>query len=389
MKDKIALISKDILLKSYLPVYGNTYYKTPNIDELAQKGTVFLKHYTAAPSTAMSFTAMFTGLYAFETDRQKYVEVSEFGGDTLFDKLFDRGYACHIVWDKSYMRLAHKYSKCYGAHSKIHNTDFLTRKQPPHINGRHDDMSFDPAAEKDCLAKFEELTKQICDSSPKVFYWAHLPHALMGRNAYGSDIDMLDRMVGIIRKYFDDGAIYITADHGHMNGRHGKYGYGFDVNQNAIEIPLITARIENRATVDFPTSNVQLMEIILDQSLQKRDVLYSETAYYMQPHRKIAVIRGKYKYIYEKKTGREFLYDVEWDPEENVNLLATEIYDVDRRRKYSATQRFFYPYWTDVLKEYECLKAQKDSIWKDPPFLVDIKERFIQWLKILYTRLQR
>ena len=73
MKDKIILVSKDVFMRGYLPVYGNTYWKTPNIDELAKKGTVFLKHYTAAPSTAMSFTSMFTGLYAIDIDRQKHV----------------------------------------------------------------------------------------------------------------------------------------------------------------------------------------------------------------------------------------------------------------------------------------------------------------------------
>ena len=35
---------------------------TPNIDELAKKGTVFNRHYTAAASTAMAFTSMATEL---------------------------------------------------------------------------------------------------------------------------------------------------------------------------------------------------------------------------------------------------------------------------------------------------------------------------------------
>ena len=59
----IVLISKDVLRKDYLPCYGNKYWKTPNIDYLVQNGIVFDRHYTAAPSTAMSFTSMFTGKY--------------------------------------------------------------------------------------------------------------------------------------------------------------------------------------------------------------------------------------------------------------------------------------------------------------------------------------
>ena len=41
MKNKIILITKDVLRSDYLPVYGNKYWKTPNIDKLAEKGTIF------------------------------------------------------------------------------------------------------------------------------------------------------------------------------------------------------------------------------------------------------------------------------------------------------------------------------------------------------------
>lgn len=387
MKDKILLISKDVFMRGYLPIYGNKYYKTPNIDELANKGTVFLRHYTAAPSTAMAFTSMFTGLYAFQTDRKKYTEVSEWEGETFFDRMNDLGYKCHVVWDKSYVYLAQRYSKCYGKHTIIHNTDFLTRKQPPHVKGKYDDMSFDKKAEDDCIVKLNNLTKDIVQSDDKVFMWIHLPHALMGRNAYGSDIDVVDRIVGVFREFFSDDAIYITADHGHMNGSHGKYGYGFDVNENAINIPLITPRIDGLSFVDFPTSNTMLGDIILG-NIPKKEYLYSETAYYMQPHRKLAIIHGKYKYIYEKLTKNELLYDVIWDPEENNNLINTEIYDVDRKNSFSFTQRFFYPYWNDLPHEIELLRKEKERIWKNAPLFIEIKEGLLLRAKFLYSKMK-
>ncbi len=376
-------------MRSYLPIYGNKYWKTPNIDELAKKGTVFLSHYTAAPSTAMAFTSMFTGLYAYETDRKDYTEVSEFGADTFFDKMHRMGYGCHIVWDASYMHLAHRFSKCYGKHSIIHNTDFLTRAQPKHVKGHYDDMRFYPELEETCLSKMEELTKEIVNSSEKVFMWIHFPHVLLGRNAYGSDIDVMDRMVGMLRQYFDDDAIYITADHGHMNGTHGKYGYGFDVNEPAIKIPLITPRINGLEHVDYPTSNTQLQDILLG-NLEQREVVFSETAYYMQPHRKLAIIKGKYKYIYEKATKKEYLFDIEWDKEENINLLDTEIYDSDRKQHFSATQRFYYPHWNDGLDIIAAgFREEKKRLWKDAPFLIEQKEKVLQLgrrLKIRFTK---
>ena len=68
----IIFISKDALNKHALPVYGNKYWKTPNIDELAAKGTVFNRHYTAGASTAMAFTSMAIGKYCYETGRKYY-----------------------------------------------------------------------------------------------------------------------------------------------------------------------------------------------------------------------------------------------------------------------------------------------------------------------------
>ena len=81
-------------MPGYLPVYGNTYWKTPNIDELASKGTVFYRHYTSAPSTAMSFTAMFSAKYPYELDRRTYVHIDDMkGAETFFDKVIPSVFA--------------------------------------------------------------------------------------------------------------------------------------------------------------------------------------------------------------------------------------------------------------------------------------------------------
>lgn len=191
--------------------------------------------------------------------------------------------------------------------------------------------------------------------------------------------------LGCLGNLFDDSSIYLTADHGHMNGAHGKFGYGFDLHENAIAIPLITPRINGLEAVDFPTSSTQLGEIILGE-LRKRDVVFSETAYYMQPHRKLAVIDGNFKYVYEKQTRKQFLYDVEWDPQENINLLSTEIYDTDRRRWYSQAQRTFYPHWTRVKDEAEKMRRIKDGLWRNGSWIAEFREKLLLAAKNVYSR---
>jgi len=61
--NSIILLTKDAFCTDYLPPYGNVYWagKTPNMDELASKGTIFTNYFTAAPSSAMSYLSMFTG----------------------------------------------------------------------------------------------------------------------------------------------------------------------------------------------------------------------------------------------------------------------------------------------------------------------------------------
>ena len=386
MKNKI-LISKDILMKDYLPVYNSEFpIKTPNIDELAKKGTVFHRHYTVAPSTAMAFTGMFLGIYPYQTKRKKYEEVTEIDQVNFFDELQEMGYDCHIVWDESYVNLAYKFSKCYGKNTKFHNVKFLTKKLKKHVMGRFDDLEYEDEFTKIALIEFEKLLQSTVKKE-NIFIWIHFPHVIAGRNSYGSDIDVLDEMVGIIRKYFEDDSVYLTADHGHMNGADKKYGYGFDLHENAICIPLITPRICDREYIEFPTVNMQLREIIIESSLTKLDYVISETAYYMQPHRKIAIIKDNVKLIYEKENKKYYLYDLTFDKEENINLFYPEIYDIDRKRKFSISQRIYYRNWEKMNYERKYLKNEILKIWKNGPWLREIIELIIYKIKIYATKL--
>ena len=83
---KIIFITHDALHRNYLPTYGNSYWKTPNIDALAKKGTIFQKYYTGAPSTIMSNMCMFTGLEAYQSELSDYGYTHKrYQGTTLFD----------------------------------------------------------------------------------------------------------------------------------------------------------------------------------------------------------------------------------------------------------------------------------------------------------------
>ena len=362
MKDRFVLITKDATCKSYLSIYGNKRVKMPNLEELAAKGTVFNQFYTAAPSTAMSFIALSTQKYPYQTKHRDYVKVVEQEKNTIFDKLYESGYDCHIIWEEKWVAMAKDYSQCYGDHSKFHLI---------HINqvvGAHNKDTKkiecdDELAEK-TIIKIKDEIERVCTSTEgKLFLWIHLPHVLLGRNCYGTDEDMFDKVIGILRDNFDDDAIYVSADHGNMNGFKGKVCYGFDVYQTAINIPLITPRINGMETCDIPISNVHIFDIIKG-NVPKDDFVYSDTAYYAQPHRKLAIIHNNYKYIYNKATKVEELYDIEFDPDEHCNIISRQILDVDRNVITPLDQVYFYPRWEESEKECELLKSEFRRIWK-------------------------
>lgn len=362
MKNKIVLISKDVLRQKDLQPYGNTYWETPNICDLASKGTIFFKHYTSAPSTSMSFTSMFTGLYAYQLNRKNYTEVEEFTiKPTLFDELERLGYCCHIIWSHNYMKMAYNYTKCYGKSTRIHNLDINVPV------GKHKFSDENPK-KNDALSK-NTINKILTEidgiiNDDKVFLWIHLPHVLKGRTGYGSDIDLLDYLIGEIRKRFEDDGIYLTADHGHMNLTKGKIAYGYDLYEEAIRIPLITPKLCGMNQVNFPTSNIQLMDIILNGSVDKHDYVISDTAYYAQPHRKIAIIMDNFKYIYNKKKGLEELYDLDWDIDENINLISDTILDIDRNLSYNLKEYFFYPYYEIIESKKLMFQDIFNKVWE-------------------------
>ena len=375
MKNRVVLITKDATCKSYLPIYGNKRIRMPNLEELAAKGTVFNQFYTAAPSTAMSFIALSTQKYPYQTKHRDYVKVVEQEKNTIFDKLYDEGYDCHIIWEEKWIEMAKDYSQCYGEHSKFHLIH-INQVVGAHNKSAGPVLCNDELGQKTVELINKEVTRVCEESKDKVFLWIHLPHVLLGRNCYGSDEDLFDQVIGFLRTKFGDDGIIISADHGNMNGRKGKVCYGFDVYQTAINIPLVTPRINGLKECNFPVCNVHLFDIIKGQ-IPHDEFVYSDTAYYAQPHRKLAIIHNNYKYIYNKATRTEEFYDIEYDPDEQVNIISRQILDIDRNVMTPLDQVYLYPRWVEAEKELELLRNEFHRIWKEE----SRREALFEWMK--------
>ena len=391
MRENILFITKDALCKSYLPCYGNKMWrdKTPNLDYLAQHGTVFKKHYTAAPSKVMYFRAMMTGKYPFEQPYSDYSpkEVDE-GDFDFFSIAASRGYQGHIVWDKTWDHMVLRYGNCFGSKTTIHSLDGIKQGVGCHYNHSDRIVDNDETANKTIELIFAEIQQIVSNSTP-VVVWMHLPHVLNGRSSYGGDIDIFDKLIGKLRTLFNDNNIFISADHGNMNGYDGKYCYGFDVNTSSIEIPLITPRINGMATCDSLTSNVDIKTIIFDRKINAREVVFSETAYYAQPHRKIAIRKDSFLYVFSKEKSKEELYDVENDSFCRVNLLKNSFYDPDRRVKTPVKDYYYSPYW-DNAHLISCeFRDIKNKIWINAPKHIELKNKILRRVKFFLVKFKR
>ena len=365
-KDSVLLLTKDAMCTDYLPCYGNRYWKgkTPNLDALVEKGTLYTRYYTAAPSSNMSYLAMSTGKYPYELDIKTYVHLSkDYEGVTLFDKARAKGFHCHILWDDAWTPDI-AYCRCYGKETVFHPIVDLRQGVGSHY--KHDGFLVpDEGKVQNSLRMLREEMDAISSTDDKVFLWIHLPHVINGRVSFGGDIDVFDDIIGMMREYFCDDKIFISADHGNMNGHEGALGYGFHGREDEIRIPLITPRRNDLSVCDALMCNIDTDKIVFGSGIPEREYIFSDTAYYAQPHRILSIICGKYKYVYHKADASEELFDLSWDPHEQFNLISDYHFDKARNDSYPAREHYFYDSW-DVLPEIrEKMRAMKDSIWRD------------------------
>ncbi len=365
-KNSILLLTKDAMCTAYLPCYGNQFWKgkTPNLDELVEKGTLYTRFYTAAPSSNMSYLAMSTGKYPYELDISTYVHLNkDYEGVTMFDRAKEKGYECHILWDDAWTPDI-AYCRCYGEGTVFHPIVGLRQGVGSHY--KHEGFLVpDDEKVKHSLSMLREEMDKISSTEESVFLWIHLPHVINGRVGFGGDIDVFDDVIGMMREYFSDNHIVISADHGNMNGHNGILGYGFHGRENEIRIPLITPRREDLTVCDKLMCNIDMYSILFEGSFPERDYIFSDTAYYAQEHRILNIVKGKFKYVYHKKDGKEELFDLWWDPNEQYNLISDIHYDEFRKEFYPASEHYFYDSWDQLPAVREDFRTLRTSMWRE------------------------
>lgn len=142
------------------------------------------------------------------------------------------------------------------------------------------------------------------------------------------------------RKALSDSIIIITGDHSFPVNEHGFIHNEIGYYDESFRIPfliLFNGKLKPDRIADQAFSQIDIAPTILDlagiqagaNSFKGSSVFLKSKSprpiYLIQPYSGVYLqsLRYPYKYIYHQKSGDEFIYNLESDPSESVNILST------------------------------------------------------------------
>ena len=168
------------------------------------------------------------------------------------------------------------------------------------------------------------------------------------RDRYLQEIWATDRAVGrfldevVGSQFLETGWLVITGDHGELLGEDNRIGHSFWLDEEVLRVPTFvcgptveSGRYDTRVRLldIYPTLLEQaaglyvhsegrsLAPIWTGDTSVDRDVLARTTLQF--PHTRTAII-GPYKLVQDLRSGSEYLFHLDRDPQEDNNLIAEE-----------------------------------------------------------------
>lgn len=326
MDNSIILITVDCLRPDHVHAYGYERKTTPNIDRLANNGTLYQNAYSNGPGTRFAFKSLNTGLYPL---RISGAGLPKNDGVTLAEALSSAGYHTagftnnpfltrhfnhHRGFDEFYATtdwepkqdeaaldklnsIANKIHR-HLPHGDIHRilkkvyNRFLTMVESQGVEIENKDIKLINKANK-----WIQKCKSIDDP---YFIWTHLmsvhgphqyyqqsrekldistnhvrdfsPHITRGQrppqnviDTYDASIRHADKNIGrLLENINSDTHVFITSDHGEEFGLHDQF-HSPSTYQSMARVPLITtARMSKPQIVNKPVSHVDIIKTIIN-----------------------------------------------------------------------------------------------------------------------------
>lgn len=378
MKNKL-LITVDGIRKDKIGIYNNRNNNlTPNLDRIGNVSIVLNDMFAAASSTAMCFASIFNGKYSKDFDRKKYGDTNNPFQENIFTDLEKQGY-------KTYICLNRRFKFCYDMiNTKGKTTEFWwTGKK----NINKNLGSLRP------LEQVKFIYKKLKKINQPFFIWMHLwgfsaPKKKFEQKFtydYEARIAELDEAIGFIfDKFNKTSELIFFSDHGYSFFENSKWGYGKDGNNLVGSVTNIPAIIYNGISIGHNNnliSQISFRKIIKDTEIAHMisdKYAFCESRYLNEFDKCLAVRFRHYKFIIEFQKKKKYLYDLSFDPNENINLLSKKFFKLTRDKNGNHPE--MKPYiiksnWKVVKKIYLQLNEIVDNFYdeKDIPFLIKLK----------------
>ncbi len=347
----LVLVTIDTLRADRLGCYGNSKIETPNLDKLAQAGTLFENAVTHAPLTAPSHASMFTGMYPTAH------KVRDTGGfvlqeqqTTLAETLQQQG------WDTAAFVGASVLKKSFGFAQGFAVYDDQMPK--PGAAGETGEFPERRAGET-----VDRAIQWLGAQSDKPFFlWVHLfdPHSpydpptpfrqKYDGKLYDGEVAYTDQQLGRLfesvgkKSLPENTVIAVLSDHGESLADHGEFTHGVFLYDSTLRIAFLMSgpgvpkglRVKQQArTVDLMPTLLEVMGLKPLPGMQGASLVpvftgketpasfsYAETLFSklnMGWSELRAIRTNRWKYI---RAPKPELYDLATDPGESSNVIA-------------------------------------------------------------------
>jgi arylsulfatase A-like enzyme len=241
-RPNLVLLVADRLPAWVLGIHGNKEFRTPNLDRLAQTGTRFIHHYTAAPMPQQGLSTLLTGRTPMQLGASGTVRP---GDATLEQLLRSAGFNCQTALANT-------------PEAAVEGVQFLDQQQAGkpfaltiHIAGLAQPYAGVPAKYREMYAqaKFETVGFESAAQNARLGR-EMLSDPVAGLRAFAADVTRLDDAMGALiarltqRRLLDNTLVVFTSTCGTLAGRHGLWDAGeasepVNMFEEAVNTPLI------------------------------------------------------------------------------------------------------------------------------------------------------
>jgi arylsulfatase A-like enzyme len=335
----IVVITLDTTRADRLGAYGSRAGLTPRLDKLASRADVYSHVFSTAPLTLPAHASIFSGLYPYR-HRARVNGTDTVGTDVplIAEELRRAGLSTAAVIG----------SIVVGSRSGLaRGFDAFDERFAENETRRYGDWIAERPAD-------EVVDRAIAwlngNGSKRFFLWVHLydPHAPY-KGSYDEEVRRVDGAVGRLLDTLaehgvaDRTLVVVAGDHGESLGEHGEETHGVFLYDATLRVPLIVVRPGQKRgrRIDAPVSLADVAPTLRDaaglpagdadgQSLWKADperarAVYAESTYAASligwsPLRALRTLTHKYI-----EAPRPELYDLGRDPQERLNVAASDI----------------------------------------------------------------